>query len=155
VNAICVPLGAQVGVESIAGLFVSRRTFDADKKMITNSFIVNKRPDYPGDDYATAVKVIAEEMKVPLVDLQASSAKVYEALGDEASHKLFANAGENTHHSDYGSYEIAKCVMQGIIDLKLPIAQSVTEDWKPYERDPEPATAVSRQSASAEMAAFG
>ena len=29
------------------------------------------------------------------------------------------------------------------------------EEWKPYERDPEPATGVSRQSAAAEMAAFG
>ena len=34
-------------------------------------------------------------------------------------------------------------------------AHIIGEDWKPYERDPEPATGVSRQSASAEMAAFG
>ena len=112
---------------------VSRRTFDADKKMITNSFIVNKRPDYPGDDYASAVKMIAEEMKVPLVDLQASSAKLYEALGDEASRKLFANAGENTHHSDYGSYEIAQCVVQLIKDGHPDLAKYIVDDFKGFD----------------------
>ena len=34
-------------------------------------------------------------------------------------------------------------------------AHIVGEDWKPYERDPEPAASVGRQSAAAEMAAFG
>jgi hypothetical protein len=29
------------------------------------------------------------------------------------------------------------------------------EDWKPYERDPEPASGISRQSADTELAAFG
>jgi hypothetical protein len=29
------------------------------------------------------------------------------------------------------------------------------EDWKPYERDPEPGTGTSRQSADTELAAFG
>ena len=29
------------------------------------------------------------------------------------------------------------------------------ETWKPYERDPEPATGISRQSADTELAAFG
>jgi len=29
------------------------------------------------------------------------------------------------------------------------------EDWKPYERDPEPATGISRQSVDTELAAFG
>ena len=34
-------------------------------------------------------------------------------------------------------------------------AHIVGEDWQPYERDPEPAASVGRQSAAAEMAAFG
>jgi hypothetical protein len=34
-------------------------------------------------------------------------------------------------------------------------AHIIGEDWKPYERDPDPAAAVGRQSATAELAAFG
>ena len=33
-------------------------------------------------------------------------------------------------------------------------AEITGEDWKPYEREPEPATGISRQSADTEMAAF-
>ena len=38
------------------------------------------------------------------------------------SHKAFAGK-DTTHHSDYGSYELAKCIVQGIKDAKLPIAK--------------------------------
>ncbi len=106
---------------------VSRETFDKSGK-ITNSFLTAR-----GDDFPKAVREVAEEDKVLLIDLQNISAQFYEALGPGKSQVAFANASEKTHHSDYGSYEIAKCVMQGIIDLKLPIAQSVTDDWKPFD----------------------
>jgi lysophospholipase L1-like esterase len=106
---------------------VSRETFDKNGK-ITNSFLTAR-----GDDFPKAVREVAEEDHVLLIDLQSISAQFYEALGPGKSQVAFANANEKTHHSDYGSYEIAKCVMQGIIDLKLPIAQSAVDDWKPFD----------------------
>jgi lysophospholipase L1-like esterase len=106
---------------------VSRETFDANGK-ITNSFLTQR-----GDDFPKAVRQVAEEQKVLLIDLQAISARFYEALGPGRAQVAFANASEKTHHSDYGGYEIAKCVAQGIVDLKLPLAGSLTEDWKPFD----------------------
>ena len=101
---------------------VSRRSFDAEGK-ITNSF----------RGYPDAVKLVAREKDVPLIDLQSMGAAFYEALGPDASHEAFANASENTHHSDYGSYQIAKCVLQRMKDLKLPIAAMIVDDFTGFD----------------------
>ncbi|HJZ99343.1 MAG TPA: rhamnogalacturonan acetylesterase [Candidatus Solibacter sp.] len=89
---------------------VSRRSFDASGK-ITNSF----------RGYPEAVKQVAREKGVPLIDLQELGAAFYEAMGPDASHRAFANMQENTHHSDYGSYEIAKCVLAKVLELELKV----------------------------------
>ena len=106
---------------------VSRETFDATGK-ITNSFITAK-----GDNYVQAVHDVAREQYVTLIDLNAMSLTLYETIGQPNSQALFATAAEKTHHSDYGSYEIAKCVLQGIADAKLPLADHYTSDWKPFD----------------------
>jgi lysophospholipase L1-like esterase len=69
---------------------VSRRTFGADGK-IANSF----------NGYPDAVRSVAREMNVPLIDLQRMTASFYEALGAEPAHRAFATMTEGTHHSDY------------------------------------------------------
>jgi len=91
---------------------VSRMTFDPSGK-ITNSL----------GDYPEAVRQIAREDNVALIDLQTMSAEFYEALGPDNAHKAFANSSEHTHHNDYGSYELAKCIGQGIKDDRLPLAK--------------------------------
>jgi lysophospholipase L1-like esterase len=101
---------------------VSRRTFDASGK-ITNSF----------KGYTDACRQVAKEKNVPLIDLQNMGAAFYESMGDAASHEAFATPKENTHHNDYGSYEIAQCVLQGIQQLKLPIAADITDDFKGFD----------------------
>ncbi len=108
---------------------VSRESFAGGK--ISNSFLV-KRGDET-DDYVAAVKEVAKEQGVTLIDLNASSAALYEALGEGKSQVLFANASEKTHHSDYGSYEIAKCVVQGIVDAKLELAGHLVPEWKGFD----------------------
>ena len=101
---------------------VSRRSFDEAGKIV-NSF----------RGYPDAVKLVAKEKGVPLIDLQAMGAAFYETLGPEASHAAFANMSENTHHSDYGSYQIAKCVMQGIRDLELPIEKWIVPEFRGFD----------------------
>ena len=86
---------------------VQRRTFDQQGK-ITNSH----------GDYPEAVRQVAREEKVELIDLHAMSTKFYEALGPERS-KLAFKEGDGTHHNNYGSYELAKCIVEGLRATKL------------------------------------
>ena len=101
---------------------VSRRTFGSDGK-ISNSF----------DGYPEAVRSVARKKNVPLIDLQPMTAAFYEALGPEAAVQAFANASEHTHHGDYGSYEIAKCVLLGIQQNKLGIASNIVDDFTGFD----------------------
>ncbi len=88
-----------------------RRTFDENGK-ITDSH----------GDYPEAVRQAAKEEKVALIDLTAMSKPFYEALGKEKSAVAFKD-GDGTHHSKYGSYELAKMIVEGIKDNNLPIAK--------------------------------
>ena len=61
------------------------------------------------------------------------SKALYEAMGDEGSWALFKHDpdGSNrdgTHHNNYGAYEIAKLVVQGLRDARLPIASHIRKD---------------------------
>jgi hypothetical protein len=40
---------------------------------------------------------------------------------------------DNTHHNNYGSYELAKCIVQGIRDNKLGIAKEIVDDFKGFD----------------------
>jgi lysophospholipase L1-like esterase len=82
-------------------------------------------------NYAEVMRKIAKEQDAPLIDLNAMSVKLYEAIGADNLHNKFFIDG--THHSDYGAYELAKCVVQGVIDAKLPWAQHVVDDWKSFD----------------------
>lgn len=88
-----------------------RRTFDENGK-ITNSH----------GDYPKAVREAAKEENVALIDLTEMSKEFYEALGKEKSSVAFKE-GDGTHHSKYGSYELAKMIVEGIKNDNLPIAK--------------------------------
>ena len=90
---------------------VQRRTFDLD------GHITNSHGDYP-----EAVRQAAKELNVPLIDLNTMSKTLYEAWGVESSKLAFA-PNDNTHHNNYGSYELAKCIVEGIRANKLAIAK--------------------------------
>lgn len=98
-----------------------RRTFDAQGK-ITNSL----------GDYPEAVRQLAREEKLALIDLNTMSKTLCEALGPEGSAVLFKE-GDGTHHSNYGSYELAKCVVEGIKANKLGLAKFLWKDWRPFD----------------------
>lgn len=109
-----------------------RRTFDADGK-ITNSH----------GDYPDAVRLAAKEENVALIDLNRMSKDFYEALGKEKSGAAFKE-GDGTHHNNYGAYELAKMIVEGIKTDKLPIAKFLikTPKFDPAKPDSADAFAV-------------
>lgn len=100
---------------------VQRRTFDAEGK-ITNSH----------GDYPEAVREVAKELNVPLIDLNIMSKTFYEALGPEKS-KLAFKDGDATHHNNYGSYELARCIIEGIRANKLGLMKYLSADALPFD----------------------
>jgi lysophospholipase L1-like esterase len=90
---------------------MNRLTFDSEGK-ITNSL----------GDYPEAVRQVAREDNVALIDLHAMSKLFYDALGPTDAHLAFAG-NDTTHHDNYGSYELAKCIVEGIRLNKLPITR--------------------------------
>lgn len=58
--------------------------------------------------YDAAVRDVAAKLGVPVIDLTAKTAVLYEALGPDISALAFANDGKDkTHHNAYGAYMIA------------------------------------------------
>ena len=72
--------------------------------------IVNSHGDYPA-----AVRDVAREEGVALVDLNDMSRRFYEALGPELAARAFADGGrDKTHHDEYGAYSLARMVVEGL-----------------------------------------
>ena len=118
----------------------SRRSFGADGKT------VNSLGDYPA-----AARAVAEQEKVPLIDLNAMSMKLYEALGPEESKKAFVHypantypnqtqpLADDTHFNPYGAFELAKCVVEGMKANKLMLTKFLRADvttFDPSKPDP-------------------
>lgn len=82
-------------------------------------------------EYLTAMRKLAEEQQVPLIDLAEKTKKLYEELGPERSKSLFmwgakgefenfpAGIQDNTHFQEYGAVKIAGLVAEGIRELNL------------------------------------
>jgi lysophospholipase L1-like esterase len=85
-------------------------------------------------DYPEAVREVAAEEHVALIDLERMSRAFYEALGPAEAPAAFGGHGRDvTHHSVYGAYELAKCVIQGIRDAHLPLAQHIVDDFQGFD----------------------
>ena len=81
-----------------------RRNFD------DAGHIVNSHGDYP-----QAVRDVAREENVALIDLHDMSRRFYEALGPELAARAFADQGrDQTHHDEYGAYSLARLVVEGL-----------------------------------------
>lgn len=91
-----------------------RRRFDENGK------VVDTMQGFP-----EAMKDLAKEQNVPLIDLHAMSRQFYEAMGPEESAKAFV---DGTHHNAYGAYELAKCVVEGIRANVPELARYVVDD---------------------------
>jgi lysophospholipase L1-like esterase len=103
-----------------------RRTFEGDR-------IVNSHRGFPD-----AVRALAKEENYPLIDLNALSKTLYEALGPDDSGRLF-KPGDGTHHNNYGAYELARCVVEGLRRDDLKIVDDLAPDagsFDPARPDP-------------------
>ncbi len=113
---------------------MNRRTFDSTGH-ITNSL----------GDYPEAVRQTGKEEGVAVIDLNAMSKTLYEALGPQPSIKAFVHFAantypnqpndvkDNTHFSPYGAYELAKCVVNGIKENIPSLSKYLKKDLPKYD----------------------
>lgn len=86
-------------------------------------------------EYPETVRRVAREQNVTLIDLHGMSKVLYRALGADLD-KAFQ---DGTHHNNYGSYQLAKCVIQGLRQTGLDLKSHVVDDFSGFDpADPDP-----------------
>ena len=86
-------------------------------------------------EYPAAMAQVARAEGVALIDLHAMSRVFYRALGPEIKRAF----QDGTHHNAYGSYELARCVIEGIRQDHLDLARFIADDagvFDPAHPDP-------------------
>jgi len=93
-------------------------------------------------EYSDAVRVLAIETDVPLIDLADKTKKLFEDMGQDKMNKIFMifKPGEhpklpngirdNTHLQENGAREISRLAVEGIIELKLSIVSCLKKKWQ-------------------------
>jgi len=119
---------------------MNRRTFD-DTGHIKQSL----------GDYPQAMRDVAAEDHLGLIDLNNMSKQLFEAMGPQGTVKAFVHYPANTfpsqpeelrddtHFNAYGAYELARCIVQSIRDQNLPLAPYLaagTPAFDPAHPDP-------------------
>ncbi|MDM4765229.1 rhamnogalacturonan acetylesterase [Pelomonas sp. SE-A7] len=82
-------------------------------------------------EYANAAREVAVEMKAAFIDLNAMSKTMYESLGVERTqlaHPMNSGKLDNTHHNNYGSYQLARLVALGLKQAGVPVAAQLRDD---------------------------
>jgi lysophospholipase L1-like esterase len=104
---------------------MERRGFDADGKALESL-----------RGFPEAARTTAKELDVAFIDLHAMSKVLYEALGPEQSPLAFALANgqrDPTHHNNYGSYQLAKCIVASIKRENPNLAGHLIDDLPPFD----------------------
>jgi lysophospholipase L1-like esterase len=86
-------------------------------------------PTHGHGGYPQAMREVASEEHVPLIDLYNMSIALYEAAGEDAA-KILA---DGTHSTAFGGYEFAKCIVMGIKQNKLDLASFIVDDFKDFD----------------------
>ena len=122
-----------LGANPILVTSMNRRVFDENNKIVNTL-----------DDFPEAMREIAKEEKVDLIDLNALSKTLFEAMGPEKAKKAFvhypANSylnqpnalADDTHFNPYGAYELAKCVVKSIVYQNLPLKKYISKNYKNF-----------------------
>jgi lysophospholipase L1-like esterase len=135
-----IELARSKGAHPVVFTAIERRVFNSRGK------IVNTLADYPN-----AMRQVAKQEHVPLIDLNAMSFKLFDAMGPKGTLKAFVHypantfpdqpkpLADNSHSTDYGAFELAKCVVDGIREDHLPIAKDIRKsvgNFDPSHPDP-------------------
>jgi lysophospholipase L1-like esterase len=86
-------------------------------------------PTHGHGGYPEAMREVADEEDVPLIDLYEMSNALYEGAGADAA-KILA---DGTHSTAYGGYEFAKCIVTGIKQNGLYLAEFIVDDFKDFD----------------------
>lgn len=114
---------------NLSDLVTRAREVDATPVLIT-PMERKPGPNYISlGEYPQLVRNVARELKVSLIDLNAMSRRLYPHLGDQ----IECAFQDGTHHTSYGSYLLAQCVMQGICDLELGLTNWIVDDFAGFE----------------------
>lgn len=132
------------GVTPVFVTPTQRRFFDENAK------IVETHANYPD-----AMRWVAKDLNVPVIELHDKTRTFFEKLGPENSKRALVhyNAGsfpgqakafeDNTHFNPYGAFEISRMIVEGIKELQLPIvsylkpsigaySESSPDDWNTF-----------------------
>ncbi len=122
--------------KSVTPIFVTptqRRSFDSAGK------INETHANYPD-----AMRWVAKDLGVQLIELHDMTRTFFETLGVEDSKRALVHypAGsypgqakafeDNTHFNPYGAYQISKMIIEGMKQLNLPVLQHLRPDYAPY-----------------------
>ena len=117
-------LARKHGVHPVIVTSMNRRDFMPDGKIV---------PTLAG--YPDAMRQVAQKERVPLIDLNAMSKTLFEAMGPEGTLKAFVHypantfpdqptaLADNTHFNSYGALELAECIVQSIRAQHLPLTR--------------------------------
>lgn len=135
-----IALARAKGAHPVLVTSMNRRRFNAQGQ------IVQTLGDYPN-----AMRQVARQQHVPLIDLNAMSRTLFDAMGPQGTLRAFVHfpantfpdqrkaLADNTHFTSYGALELAKCVVQGIREDHLPIAKDIRPgipQFNPAHPDP-------------------
>jgi pectinesterase len=103
---------------------VTRRSFDADGKIVSN-LVKNEKYSYQGTltDYANAAKAVAEELNLPFIDLHRVSIAHHNEIGREESMTYNFKEGDKTHFNRKGAKAIAGLILE---ELKTVVSELAT-----------------------------
>jgi lysophospholipase L1-like esterase len=104
-------------------------------------------------DYPDAMRAVAREQNVPLIDLNAMSKTLFEAMGPDGTLEAFVHypantfpgqteeLKDNTHFNSYGALELAKCIVASVRAQHLPLEKYLRPNIAPYDpAHPDPPT---------------
>lgn len=92
-------------------------------------------------NYPEAMAWVAEREGCKLIDLHLMTRQLFEAMGEEGSKQAFVHypAGsypgqtkafaDNTHFNPYGAYQIAKCVIEGLIEKGVDFTRFLRPEY--------------------------
>lgn len=98
-------------------------------------------------DYSEAMVWVAEREHAPLIDLHQMTRTLFETMGEEGSKRAFVHypAGsypgqtkafeDNTHFNPYGAYQIAKCIIEGLLEKQIDFVRYLRPEY-PRGYDP-------------------